>query len=31
VPDPYGYPEAEFEKVFDLIDAACEVIIEKYA
>lgn len=31
VPDPYGYPEAEFDKVYKLIDAACEVIIRKYS
>ena len=31
VPDPYGYPEAEFKKVYELIDAACEVIVGKYS
>ncbi len=31
VPDPYGYPETEFEEVYKLIDAACEMIAEKYS
>ena len=31
VPDPYGHPEAEFEKVFGLIDAACDAIVKKYS
>lgn len=30
VPDPYRRPEAEFEMVFDMIESACEVIVEKY-
>ncbi len=30
VPDPYGYPETEFEKVFELINAACEAIVVRY-
>lgn len=30
VPDPYGHPKQEFEMVFDMIEAACEVIVRRY-
>lgn len=30
VPDPYGYPEKNFEEVFQMIEEACEAIIRKY-
>ena len=29
VPDPWSLPEAEYHKAFDLIDKACETIINK--
>lgn len=31
VPDPYGYPLKNFELVFNMIDQACDAIVEKYA
>ena len=31
VPDPYGYPLKNFEMVFNMIDQACDAIVEKYA
>lgn len=30
VPDPWSRPEAEYHKVFDILDEACDMIITKY-